>query len=143
MQAALDFHELGGLQGKKVVVQGGGKVGSSVVSQLLEYDVGKVIVTDILPKAITEMKEKFKGLPVEVRLVPKGDLTILEEPCDIFSPNGIFFFFFLKKKKNYKIKKIKIKIKKALGPIFTPQTIPTLNTKVIFHFFFIFFFHLL
>src|SRR5690606_29488076 len=66
------------LAGRRVVVQGVGKVGSAFVRLLVEAR-AEVMVTDAYPPAIDRAVKDFGVKPVE----PEDALSI---PCDIFSP---------------------------------------------------------
>lgn len=66
------------LEGRKVVVQGVGKVGSAFVQLLVEAR-AEVIVTDAQPAAIERAVENYGVKPVD----PDDAITT---PCDIFSP---------------------------------------------------------
>lgn len=68
----------GDLAGRKVVVQGVGKVGGAFVRLLVEAR-AEVVVTDAHPPAIDHAVETFGVKPVE----PEDAFAV---PCDIFSP---------------------------------------------------------
>ena len=88
MEAALDFLQIGKLEGKTVVVQGLGHVGEPLINFLFERNVKKIIGTDINQEIINSIKNKFSEKNLEIRLVDKNDLSIFSEDCDIFSPNA-------------------------------------------------------
>ncbi len=70
------------LQGKKVVVQGLGKVGRLLVDHLIEEG-AQVVVTDISKEAIQEVTRAYP----QVETTEPDD--IYEVACDIFSPNAL------------------------------------------------------
>ena len=88
MEAALDFLQMGTLEGKTVTVQGLGHVGEPLINFLFERNVRKIIGTDINKEIINSVKNKFIGKDLECRLVDKNDISIFSEDCDIFSPNA-------------------------------------------------------
>ncbi|KAL9644296.1 hypothetical protein ABK040_005757 [Willaertia magna] len=107
MEAAVNFLGLGDLTGKKIVVQGAGNVASYIIEELVKRNAGQIIATDIDPKLIEKRREQFKNHPnVQLKVVEPGDLSIFEEPCDIFAPS-------------------------ALGGILNSTTIPKLNCKIV------------
>jgi glutamate dehydrogenase/leucine dehydrogenase len=89
LDAALDFHGLGSIEGKTVAVQGAGNVGSALVERLLERRAGRIVVSDLSAERCAALLDRFEGLPLEVRLVPAGDDSILGEPCDVLAPCGL------------------------------------------------------
>jgi glutamate dehydrogenase/leucine dehydrogenase len=106
MEAALEFLNLGTLEGKRIAVQGLGHVGEPLIKFLLMKKVKKIIGTDINPDNINLVKEVYAGANLEFRLVDKNDHSIFSEDCDIFSPN-------------------------ATGGILNSKTIPILNAKIV------------
>ncbi|HWM94612.1 MAG TPA: Glu/Leu/Phe/Val dehydrogenase dimerization domain-containing protein [Thermoanaerobaculia bacterium] len=78
MEAALAHLGRGTLAGKTVAVQGLGHVGEPLVGFLREKGVARILGSDIDPA---------RRLPgVEVRIVERGDNSILFEPADIVAP---------------------------------------------------------
>jgi len=106
MEAALEFLELGSLDGKTMVIQGLGHVGEPLIGLLFEKKVKKVVGTDINSDNIKSVSRRYTGKNLECRLVEKDDLSVLSEKCDIFSPN-------------------------ATGGILNKKTIPKLSTKIV------------
>jgi glutamate dehydrogenase/leucine dehydrogenase len=106
MEAAVDHLGLGSLSGKRVVIQGGGNVGSSMISDLLERGTSNIRVFDVNEEQCRALAERFRGAPVTASVVAPGDLSPLSEPCDVLSPN-------------------------ALGAVLNPITIPKLDCKIV------------
>jgi leucine dehydrogenase len=78
MEAALAHLGLGTLAGKTVAVQGLGHVGEPLVGFLREKGVARILGSDIDP---------LRQLPgVEVRIVERGDSSILFEKADVVAP---------------------------------------------------------
>ncbi|WP_331445977.1 Glu/Leu/Phe/Val dehydrogenase [Natranaerobius thermophilus] len=71
------------LSGKKVAVQGLGKVGQLLVKHLIEDEGAEVVATDISKDAIEELKSKYSQIET-----CEPD-QIYEVDCDIFSPNAL------------------------------------------------------
>ena len=86
MEAALHFLGLGTLEGKTVVIQGLGHVGGPLVGLLHDRKVTRVIGSDIDPSREQALRALFPQLDLTVRIVTRGDNTILAEPCDIVAP---------------------------------------------------------
>ena len=105
MEAALKHLGRGTLAGKTVAVQGLGHVGEPLVGFLAERGVRKVIGSDIDPGR-RELVQRFPGLDLEVRIVERGDNSILAEPADIVAPC-------------------------ATGGILNPRTIPGLRAPIV------------
>lgn len=89
MEAALDYLKIGDIAGKTVAMQGAGNVARFMVSELLERKVAKIIVADIDEQAIAAMRQQFSKVPLELRQVEAGDMSILAESCDILAPNAV------------------------------------------------------
>ena len=106
MEAALEFLELGSLEGKTIAVQGLGHVGGPLIGLLLNRNVKKIFGTDINPDNIEFVSKKYPDKKLECHLVNKDDVSIFSEHCDIFSPN-------------------------ATGAILNTTTIPLLKTKIV------------
>ncbi|OWZ83178.1 Glu/Leu/Phe/Val family dehydrogenase [Natranaerobius trueperi] len=71
------------LRGKKVAIQGLGKVGRLLVKHLIEDEGAKVVATDISKDAIHEVKSEYSQIET-----CKPD-EIYEVDCDIFSPSAL------------------------------------------------------
>lgn len=106
MEGALDHLGLGDLEGKTIAMQGLGNVGASMLDELLKRRIGRAIASDISRERLDELARRYAGAPVELRLLPPGDASILAEPCDILAPN-------------------------ALGAILNPETISTIQARII------------
>jgi glutamate dehydrogenase/leucine dehydrogenase len=109
MEAALAHSGRGGLAGKSVVLQGLGHVGEPLVGFLRERGVARVIGSDIDPSRREALLEKFPpaaGWELGVRIVERGDLSILAEPADVLAPC-------------------------ATGGVLNPRTIPTIAAPIV------------
>lgn len=89
LEAALDFHGLGPLAGKTVAVQGAGNVGSALIALLLERGVERIVASEVCPGRGAALLDRFEDEPLELRLVPPDDDSILAEPCDVLAPCGV------------------------------------------------------
>lgn len=109
MEAALAHRGLGSLAGKTVAVQGLGHVGEPLIGFLREKRVARVVGSDIDPARREELLERFPpaaGWELDVRIVPRGDDSILAEPADVLAPC-------------------------ATGGILNPRTIPAIRTAIV------------
>jgi len=106
MEAALHFLEMGDLRGKTVAVQGLGHVGEPLVGLLHERGAGRVIGSDIDPGREAALRSRFPGLDLTVRVVERGDNSLLAEEADIVSPC-------------------------ATGAILGPATIPRIRAQIV------------
>jgi glutamate dehydrogenase/leucine dehydrogenase len=106
MEAALEFLNMGTLEGKTIAIQGLGHVGEPLIKFLFEKKVKKIIGTDINQTNVDSVKKLFSGMNLECRLVDKTDNSIYAEDCDIFSPN-------------------------ATGAILNKRTIPLLKARIV------------
>lgn len=70
------------LKGKKVAVQGVGKVGYHLVEHLVDEG-ATVVICDVVEENVRRVKESFPGVEV---VAPDA---IYDMPCDIFSPNAL------------------------------------------------------
>jgi glutamate dehydrogenase/leucine dehydrogenase len=96
MEAALAHRDGGGLAGKTVTVQGLGHVGEPLVELLRERGVARVIGTDVDAGRCAALRDRHagdrhaetagRGFELEARVVARNDLSILEEPADVFAP---------------------------------------------------------
>lgn len=109
MEAGLDHLGMGGFEGKRVVVEGAGGIGTILTSSLLDANVNCVYVTETNKKRVDDiidmLGEKSRGKLV-VEKVPIGDHSALKRSCDILAPC-------------------------AVGHVFSAECIPYLNTKII------------
>lgn len=106
MEAALDFANLGPLEGKRIAMQGTGNVGGYMIEQLLDAGVARIVAADISEARCGRLRERFLDTRLEVRTVEQNDLGIFSEPCDVLAPN-------------------------ALGGVLGPTTIPLLKARVV------------
>ncbi len=106
MAAALQSEGLGGLEGKRIAMQGAGNVGSVMIELLLERGVRSIVASEISQEQRSLLLHRHCGAPLEVRSAEPGDESILATECDVLAPN-------------------------ALGGILNEKTIPSLRTKVI------------
>jgi glutamate dehydrogenase/leucine dehydrogenase len=106
MEAALHSLGMGDLKGKTVAVQGLGHVGEPLVGLLRERGVGRVVGSDVDPGREEVLRERFPGLDFTVRVVERGDNTLLGEEADIVSPC-------------------------ATGAILGPTTIPGIRARIV------------
>lgn len=106
MEAALEFSDLGTLEGKIISVQGLGNVALPLIQYLFEKRVAKVIAADIFDDRIKTALSRFKNFPLEAYKIEKNDCSILEVECDILSPC-------------------------ATGAILNGKTIPNIKAKII------------
>jgi glutamate dehydrogenase/leucine dehydrogenase len=89
MEAALEFLELGSLDGKRIAMQGAGNVGTHMIEGLLEKGVQEVVASELSHRRQAALIDRFEGTALTVRLVEPGDDAILAEPCDILAPNAL------------------------------------------------------
>jgi glutamate dehydrogenase/leucine dehydrogenase len=106
MQGALDWMQLGTLEGKHVAMQGTGNVAGYMAGLLLDAGVSKVTAVDISEASVAALRQRFDDPRLELRVVTPGDDSIFETPCDVFAPN-------------------------ALGGVLNPDTIGRLRTKLV------------
>jgi leucine dehydrogenase len=106
MEGALDHLGMGTLQGKRVAMQGTGNVGAAMIAELLERKVASVVAADVSDAQLSSLASRFAGAAVALRKAAPGDVSILEEDCDVLSPN-------------------------ALGGVLNPSTIPRLRCRVV------------
>lgn len=106
MEAALAHLGLGTLEGKTVAVQGLGHVGEPLIGFLRDKGVRRIVGSDIDPSRRDALAAKFPGLDLEVRIVERGDNSVLAEPADVVAPC-------------------------ATGAILSPRTIPTLQAPIV------------
>lgn len=105
MEAALRHLGRGTLAGKTVAIQGLGHVGEPLVGFLAEKGVRRIVGSDIDPGR-RELAARFPGLELEVRIVERGDNSILGEPADVVAPC-------------------------ATGGILSPSTIPAIQAPIV------------
>jgi len=106
IEAALDFLNLGPIDGKTIAVQGLGHVAIPLITFLFEKNVGRVIACDIFEQNVNEAKTIFSDKIFEAYIVEKDDLSILFEDCDVIAPC-------------------------ATGAILDSETIPKIKAKVV------------
>ncbi len=105
MEAALRHLGRGTLAGKTVAIQGLGHVGEPLIGFLAEKGVARIVGSDI-DAGRHELAGRFPGLDLEIRIVERGDNSILAEPADVVAPC-------------------------ATGGILSPQTIPTIQAPIV------------
>ncbi len=106
MEAALDFLNLGSIEGKIIAVQGMGHVAEPMINYLFERNAQKVIAADIDDDLVNRIKNKYTNKNFEGRLVDIEDKSILFADCDILAPC-------------------------ATGAILNKHTIPQIKAKII------------
>ncbi|XP_074645751.1 leucine dehydrogenase-like isoform X2 [Tubulanus polymorphus] len=109
MEGALDFMNLGDLEGKTIAIQGAGNVARVMIETLLKKCVKHIHVTDCNMLRVQDATDSFKDLAggrLTVQKVPLDDLSVLSYPCDILSPC-------------------------ALGNVLTQETIPKIQAKIV------------
>ncbi len=89
MEAALHFRGRGDLRGKTVAMQGLGNVSRFMIKDLVQRGVGRIVGTDVSPEAIELTRAMNPDAPLEARVVPIGDATVLAEPADVVAPNAV------------------------------------------------------
>jgi len=106
MEAALNFKNMGSLEGKTIAMQEDGNVARHMIEELVKEKVKKIIATDISPENISIAKKKVNNPSIEYRHTKSDDLNIFKEKADIFVPN-------------------------ALGAILNKNTIPLIKAPII------------
>jgi glutamate dehydrogenase/leucine dehydrogenase len=106
IEAAFDHLGAGSLAGKTVAMQGAGNVGASMISDLLERKVSRIVAVDTNRQTCDALSARFAGSPVTIRLVSPDERSIVLESVDVFVPN-------------------------ALGAVLNPDTIPRLRCRVV------------
>jgi glutamate dehydrogenase/leucine dehydrogenase len=106
MEAALAHLGKGTLHGKTVAVQGLGHVGEPLIGFLREKGVARVIGSDIDPSRRESLAALFPGFDLQVRIVERGDNSILSEAADLLAPC-------------------------ATGGILNPRTIPSIQAPIV------------
>lgn len=86
IEAALEFLDMGKIEGKTIAVQGLGNVALPLIDFLFEKNAEKVIGCDIFEQNVNNAKDVFKDNNFEARLVDKTDNSILFEDCDVVTP---------------------------------------------------------
>ncbi len=106
MEGALAHLDLGTLAGKRVAMQGTGNVGAAMIGELLQRGVAAIVASELSPERRAQLAQQFAGAPLTLTAAEPGDNSVLANPCDILAPN-------------------------ALGGILNPDTIPTLQTRIV------------
>ena len=92
MEAALDFRGLGGLEGKRIAMQGAGNVGTHMIENLFELGAARVVVSELNEERCTQLASRFPSHFLDVRQVGcdgYSDNSILAEVSDILCPNAL------------------------------------------------------
>ncbi|KAL9656993.1 hypothetical protein ABK040_007081 [Willaertia magna] len=110
MEGSLDYLRMGDLKNKTIAIQGYSKEAETIVNLLLKKGVDKIIVTDIDPLKVKQVKTLYeKELnegKMEVRLVFEEESEVLKLDVDILAPC-------------------------AIGDILNEKTIPHIQAKII------------
>ncbi len=106
MEAALEFLDLGTLEGKTVAVQGMGNVGGPLIRFLFEKGVKKVMASDIHAQVVDKLTTELRDKNLDARVVDRGDTSTFEQECDILSPC-------------------------ATGAVLNPNTIPKIRARIV------------
>lgn len=106
IDAALAFTRDTTPAGLRFVVQGGGNVGSALVTELLARDAAQVLVGEASRDRCDALRNAFDGRPVEVRHTPPDDRSLLASECDVLAPC-------------------------ALGGVLDAKQIPELRTRIV------------
>ncbi len=106
MEGALAAQNLGTLRDKVIAMQGLGNVSTFMIAELLSRGVQRIVASDINEKALVRAQERFGTEQLELSLEEPGDHRILQQPCDILSPN-------------------------ALGGVLSAETIPLIKASLI------------
>ncbi len=106
MEAALAHLEMGSLEGRTVAMQGLGHVGEPLISFLAERGVARVVGTDIDPARIETLRSAHPGMELELRVVARGDNSVLATKADIVAPC-------------------------ATGGVLNPKTIPLIQAPIV------------
>jgi glutamate dehydrogenase/leucine dehydrogenase len=86
MEAALAHRGMGTLSGKTVAVMGLGHVGTPLLGFLRERGVARVIGSDVDPERERALRALYPDLELTVRVVERGDTSLLAEAVDVVSP---------------------------------------------------------
>lgn len=89
MEAAWEHLGNGSLAGCRVVMQGAGNVAASMAELLLRRGVGRILVTDLSAERLRAVRARDAEHRVETRVVERGDVSALFEPCDILAPSAL------------------------------------------------------
>ncbi len=109
MEAALAHLGMGTLEGKSVAVQGLGHVGDALIGFLAERGVRRIIGSDVSAERVTALVEKtarFPTIDLDLRVVERGDDSILAADADVLAPC-------------------------ATGGILGPKSIPGIRAKIV------------
>jgi glutamate dehydrogenase/leucine dehydrogenase len=106
MEAALDFHALGNLEGKTIAMQGAGNVSGFMIGELLARGVARIVASEISKERIAELEGSIRDARLSLRHVMPDDLSIFDEPADVLAPNG-------------------------LGGVLNPDTIPRIRARLV------------
>jgi glutamate dehydrogenase/leucine dehydrogenase len=85
IEAALAFHGIGSLEGRRVALQGTGNVGTELIAALLTRG-ARVVASEIDAERCGALADAYADRPIEVRAACPHDHSILAEPCDVLAP---------------------------------------------------------
>ncbi len=106
IEAALAHRGLGKIQGKSVAVQGLGHVGEALIGYLRERGVARILGADVDPTRAARIVQAYPDLDLDLRVVERGDNSILESPVDVLGPC-------------------------ATGGVLNEETIPTIRAPIV------------
>ena len=106
IEAALEWLGEGGLEGKRIAMQGAGNVAGHMVRGLLERGVASIVVSETNAGRRAALLDHCDDPRLRVVQVRYGDHSILAQPCDVLVPN-------------------------ALGGVLDPKTIPTIQARLV------------
>jgi glutamate dehydrogenase/leucine dehydrogenase len=109
MEAALAHLKMGTLEGKSVAVQGLGHVGDALIGFLAERGVRRIVGSDVSADRVTALVEKTEAYPnleLDLRVVERGDDSILAAEADLLAPC-------------------------ATGGVLGPKSIPDIQAKIV------------
>jgi glutamate dehydrogenase/leucine dehydrogenase len=109
MEAALAHLKMGTLKGKSVAVQGLGHVGDALIGFLAERGVRRIVGSDVSADRVTALVEKtesYSNLELDLRVVERGDDSILAAEADVLAPC-------------------------ATGGVLGPKSIPGIQAKIV------------
>lgn len=85
IETAVRVAGLGELAGKRVLVQGVGRVGASLVDRLVERG-ARIVAAEASAKRLGELNGRWDGAPVTLRHIRPDEGDVLCEPCEVLAP---------------------------------------------------------